>query len=90
MVGSTHAWIPPLSARLLLIATTRDAGPFRRIAHRGTEIFVAVGNEIRWSELGTVKDAGEDFQRRQHGRLFDESAGQHDDEKVYRVRGWHV
>ncbi|EME45042.1 hypothetical protein DOTSEDRAFT_70922 [Dothistroma septosporum NZE10] len=38
-------------------ATTE--GPLRRVAHRGSELFVAVGNEIRWSHLSTLKDAGE-------------------------------
>lgn len=32
-------------------------GPTRTIAHRGTEIFVLVGNEIRWSDLVSLKDA---------------------------------
>ena len=31
-------------------------GPNRTIAHRGTEIFVAVDNEIRWSDLCMLKD----------------------------------
>lgn len=33
----------------------RDA-PARKIAHRGTEIFAVVGNELRWSDLGLLKD----------------------------------
>lgn len=33
------------------------AGPRRTIAHRGTsEIFVAVGKEIRWTDLAKLKD----------------------------------
>lgn len=43
--------------------TTQDAqehGPRRRIAHRGTEIFTAVGNELRWSDLAILKEAAED------------------------------
>ena len=34
--------------------------PKRTIAQRGTEIFVAVGNKIRWTDLATVKDDWED------------------------------
>ena len=34
--------------------------PKRVIAQRGTEIFVAVGNKIRWADLATVKDNWED------------------------------
>ncbi|KAK3064386.1 hypothetical protein LTR53_018511, partial [Teratosphaeriaceae sp. CCFEE 6253] len=32
-------------------------GPSRKIAHRGTEIFVAVGTELRWADLTTLADA---------------------------------
>lgn len=32
-------------------------GPRRTIAHRGTQIFVAVGKEIRWADLVYLKDA---------------------------------
>lgn len=31
-------------------------GPRRTIARRGTEIFVAVGREIRWGDLAYLKD----------------------------------
>ncbi|KAF2171838.1 hypothetical protein M409DRAFT_63395 [Zasmidium cellare ATCC 36951] len=34
-------------------------GPSRKIAHRGTEVFTAVRNEVRWSDLAILKDAGE-------------------------------
>ncbi|KAI1007374.1 Nucleoporin [Podosphaera aphanis] len=34
-------------------------GPRRVIAHRGTEVFVAVGREIRWSDLVNVKETWE-------------------------------
>lgn len=33
-----------------------NAGPKRTIARRGTEVFVAVGNEIRWADLAYLKD----------------------------------
>lgn len=32
------------------------AGPRRTIATRGSEVFVAVGHEIRWADLATLKD----------------------------------
>lgn len=32
-------------------------GPRRTIAHRGTQVFVAVGKEIRWADLVYLKDA---------------------------------
>ena len=31
-------------------------GPRRTIARRGTEVFVAVGKQIRWGDLATLKD----------------------------------
>ncbi|KAK4502958.1 hypothetical protein PRZ48_006385 [Zasmidium cellare] len=40
-------------------------GPSRRIAHRGTEVFTAVGNEVRWSDLAVLKDAGESAKGKQ-------------------------
>lgn len=62
----------------------RYEGPLRKVAHRGTELFVAVGNELRWSELGLLKDAGEDHERK-HSRLFDAKAEQEDGQRAYRV-----
>jgi nucleoporin NUP82 len=35
-------------------------GPMRTIAHRGTEVFVLVGSEIRWSDLVMLRDTPED------------------------------
>jgi len=32
-------------------------GPLRRIAHRGSEVFVAAGQELRWADLASLKDA---------------------------------
>ena len=48
-------------------------GPTRKIAHRGTEVFVAVGNELRWADVALLKDAGE-------GNTSNETA-----EQAYRV-----
>lgn len=38
-------------------------GPKRKIARRGTEIVVAVDNEIRWSDLCMLKDNYDDAER---------------------------
>lgn len=40
-------------------------GPRRTIAHRGTEVFIAVGKEIRWAELVYLKETWEDKQQEQ-------------------------
>ncbi|KXT15387.1 hypothetical protein AC579_2195 [Pseudocercospora musae] len=34
-------------------------GPSKQIAHRGTEVFYATGNELRWADLALLKEAGE-------------------------------
>lgn len=38
--------------------TERD-GASRKIAHRGSEVFFAVGRDIRWSALGALKEGGQ-------------------------------
>jgi nucleoporin NUP82 len=40
-----------------------DAGAKRLIAQRGTELFVAIGNKLRWTDLAQVKDRYEDTSR---------------------------
>lgn len=47
------------ASRAQSTSTAKHEGTLRKIAHRGTEIFVAVGSELRWSELGLLRDAGE-------------------------------
>jgi nucleoporin NUP82 len=39
-------------------------GPRRTIAHRGTEVFIAVGKEIRWADLVYLKEAWEDKEQK--------------------------
>lgn len=39
-------------------------GPRRTVARRGTEVFIAVGKEIRWADLVYLKEAWEDKQSR--------------------------
>lgn len=63
----------------------RYDGPLRKVAHRGTEVFVAVGNELRWSELGLLRDAGEEYRRTHAGRDAHD-AEQTEGERAYRVR----
>ncbi|KAK4624124.1 Nucleoporin NUP82 [Fulvia fulva] len=60
--------------------STADA-PLRRVAHRGSEVFVAVGNEIRWSHLSTLQEAGGGSATR-HGR---QASGQQPIHKVLRT-----
>jgi nucleoporin NUP82 len=42
-------------------------GPRRTIARRGTEVFVAIGKEIRWADLIYMKESWEEKQSRQRG-----------------------
>ncbi|RDL34352.1 uncharacterized protein BP5553_07480 [Venustampulla echinocandica] len=39
-------------------------GPHRTIARRGTEVFIAVGKEIRWADLVYLKEAWEESQQK--------------------------
>ena len=60
--------------------SVKEGRAVRRIAHRGTEIFAVVGNELRWSELGALKDGGEQQRRNRNKNVEDGQA-----EKAYRV-----
>ena len=44
-----------------------EPGPLRTIARRGTEVFVAVGKEIRWADLVYMKEAWEYEQEKKRG-----------------------
>lgn len=73
VVGHTPSWLSDPSPGFNLFQPKSDTkapsslrnqlvkaearGPTRTIAHRGTEVFVLVGNEIRWSDLISLKDA---------------------------------
>lgn len=73
-------------------------GPRRAIAKRGTEIFVAVGKQIRWADLVDLKEFCETKQARAGGggfEVYDEEAAKAGlMEGVYRVsalvRSWIV
>ncbi|KAF2485132.1 hypothetical protein BDY17DRAFT_292988 [Neohortaea acidophila] len=60
-----------------------DGASSRKLAHRGTEVFVAVGSEVRWSELGLLRDAGEEAERGHKG-TFEPAEGS-SAQKAYRV-----
>lgn len=51
---------------------TSKPGPKRTIAHRGTEVFVAVGKEIRWADLVYLKQKHEDDHLGGSGREWEE------------------
>lgn len=61
---------------------TQYQGPLRKVAHKGTEVFVAVGNELRWADLQQLKSAG-DVWERSHG--MDEEDGEEEPDRRYRV-----
>ena len=46
--------------RLSQIGSKPHGGPKRTIATRGTEVFIAVGDEIRWSDLLWIRDQWDD------------------------------
>jgi len=61
------------------LAFSRKAkpGPRRTIARRGTEVFVAVGKQIRWGNLAALKETWESKQTRTTTpfEIYDEEAG---------------
>jgi nucleoporin NUP82 len=60
-------------------------GPRRTIAQRGTEVFVAVGREIRWADLVYLKEAWEDKQKSPGKGKSRDSQYQDDHAQGYRV-----
>jgi nucleoporin NUP82 len=63
-------------------------GPRRTIAHRGTEVFIAVGKEIRWADLVYLKETWEDKQdnqRRGHDRSLKDDSEDEEHAQGYRV-----
>jgi nucleoporin NUP82 len=61
---------------------TAKPGPRRTIARRGTEVFIAVGKEIRWADLVYLKEAWEDKESRKSqgkGRARDSSNSQYEE-----------
>lgn len=64
-------------------------GPRRTIARRGTEIFTAVGKEIRWADLVYLKEAWESKQpkERRSRKQAEEEPSQYEEDHAqgYRV-----
>lgn len=60
-------------------------GPDRTIASRGTEVFLAVDNEIRWTDLVLLRDKWEDAGGARKGSVTSPQ-DKSDDDIAYRVR----
>ncbi len=66
-------------------------GPQRTIARRGTEVFVTVGNELRWSDLCLLKNNWEENEKqrqskgKEHRDEFENGEGEGAAERGYRV-----
>ncbi|KAH7065708.1 hypothetical protein BKA63DRAFT_481496 [Paraphoma chrysanthemicola] len=54
-----HLFAPKHTNGSALAAKKKDLGPRKTIATRGSEIFVAVGHEIRWADLVNLKEGNE-------------------------------
>ncbi len=91
MIERDPAWLAQGTSTASLFKPNNDAkqalvldhnydGPLRRIAHRGTEVFVVAGNELRWSDLGMLKDIEEDLDRG-----YSRPSREDGSEKAYRV-----
>jgi len=48
-------------------------GPQRTIVRRGTEVFVAVGNELRWTDMVLLKERFDETKDKQNGHGRDET-----------------
>ncbi|RMZ89876.1 hypothetical protein DV736_g2886, partial [Chaetothyriales sp. CBS 134916] len=57
--------------------STEYHGPKQLIAHRGAEIFAAVGNQLRWADLAKVKDNWEEQLQAQAGKSDDSAKVQY-------------
>ena len=77
-------------------------GPRRTIARRGTEVFVAVGKQIRWGDLAHLKESWESRPSRAGGiriqrqdsdgsfEVYDEEAGRDDHAASSPADGYRV
>ncbi|KAI1417782.1 hypothetical protein F5Y13DRAFT_62419 [Hypoxylon sp. FL1857] len=97
----TPAWLlPPSPGHDLFVPNPSDAhnassyaskavsghGPRRTIARRGTEVFIAVGKEIRWADLVYLKERWEEKQAEARGgvRIKREDSSSSDDDELVR------
>ena len=75
VISFTPAWLsrpcpgfqvfdPSKAGRLNGTQLSRDEfiGPNRTLARRGAEVFIVVGNQIRWADLSLLKDRWEQVQ----------------------------
>ncbi|TGO48097.1 hypothetical protein BCON_0251g00050 [Botryotinia convoluta] len=70
---------------------TNKVGPKRTIARRGTEIFIAVGKEIRWADLVYLKETWENKQENQRSFLKGKSRAEEELEAEENVaRGYRT
>jgi nucleoporin NUP82 len=81
VLGADH---PSLSSGANVKGPT-NPGPRRTIAQRGTEVFIAVGKEIRWADLVYLKEAWEDKQKSSGKGKSRDSQYQDDHAQGYRV-----
>lgn len=75
---------PDASAKASHTSESSYQEPRRTLATRKSELFVVVGNELRWSELNLLRDAGEELQGKK-GRQSRLEPAQHQGGKAYRV-----
>lgn len=63
------------------------SGPTKTVAKRGTEVFVAVGNEIRWSDLTLLKETNQTHTLRSSSRRMSKQNRKNiqDDPVLHRV-----
>ena len=75
---------PKRSSLYLSARPNAPSGPRKTIARRGTEVFVAVGKEIRWADLVYLKERWQEKETRDHdgARIKREGAPTPDDDEV--------
>ena len=57
---------------------------------RGSEIFVAVGNELRWADLGALKQDFQEIEETRNGTRRTTYHYEGDSDTAYRVRLLHI
>ncbi|KAM0714803.1 hypothetical protein Q7P37_009267 [Cladosporium fusiforme] len=76
VLSYTPEWLSRPSAGFKLFQSSQPQskqqheGPRKTIAHRGTEVFVAVGRELRWSDLSLLRDAEQDGRANELGQGY--------------------
>lgn len=78
VLSYTPEWLSRPSAGFKLFQSTQPdskqqqqhEGPRKTIAHRGSEVFVAVGKELRWSDLSLLRDAEQDGRANELGQGY--------------------